>query len=249
MIKDVHTEHCCAKHGCKYSHNDCPVVTGQKPQSFPCEDCREIAEDGSSYERGRQAGSREVCDSLIAWSMTGVRLKDGYRWRQVGEVAEQLRIEQEKLGATEIARLTRELEGVQKELAEESECLDMLRKDECKRIAELEAKLLESQTEVAELARQLREANDFRIKHAELWSRKIRALRDDAHMDPSLSDAETLIVARDLIRELTELRKLASQMNITFGSGTFYIDIGSFLHLLHHVNCTPANYSQKPTKD
>lgn len=39
-VKDVHTEHCCFFHGCKYGENDtCPVVTGLKPQSFPCEDC------------------------------------------------------------------------------------------------------------------------------------------------------------------------------------------------------------------
>jgi len=38
--KDVHTEHCCIVHGCKYGEDDtCPVTTGQKPQSYPCEDC------------------------------------------------------------------------------------------------------------------------------------------------------------------------------------------------------------------
>ncbi len=37
---DVHTEHCCARHGCKYSDGRrCTVVTGQKPQSYPCETC------------------------------------------------------------------------------------------------------------------------------------------------------------------------------------------------------------------
>lgn len=39
-MKDVHTEHCCSKHGCKYGKDDiCTVVTGKAPQSFPCEDC------------------------------------------------------------------------------------------------------------------------------------------------------------------------------------------------------------------
>lgn len=37
--KDVHTEHCCIKHGCKYRDEDCPVANGQKPASFDCEDC------------------------------------------------------------------------------------------------------------------------------------------------------------------------------------------------------------------
>ena len=39
--KDVHTEHCCEIHGCKYSHADCTVVTKQKKQSFYCEYCNE----------------------------------------------------------------------------------------------------------------------------------------------------------------------------------------------------------------
>jgi predicted nucleic acid-binding Zn-ribbon protein len=37
--KCVHTEHCCQRHGCKYSDKDCPVAQGRKPQSFPCEEC------------------------------------------------------------------------------------------------------------------------------------------------------------------------------------------------------------------
>ena len=28
--KCVHTEHCCAKHGCKYMDDDCPVADGTK---------------------------------------------------------------------------------------------------------------------------------------------------------------------------------------------------------------------------
>lgn len=43
--KDVHTEHCCSEHGCKYGKDEtCPVSLGDKPQSFPCEFC--------GYERG-----------------------------------------------------------------------------------------------------------------------------------------------------------------------------------------------------
>jgi hypothetical protein len=37
--KNVHTEHCCVWHGCKYGNEDCPVVNHQKSQSFPCETC------------------------------------------------------------------------------------------------------------------------------------------------------------------------------------------------------------------
>lgn len=32
--RDVHTEHCCKEHGCKYSDRKCTVVTGKKIQSF-----------------------------------------------------------------------------------------------------------------------------------------------------------------------------------------------------------------------
>ena len=39
--KDVHTEHCCKKHGCKYDDPTCTVANGGKVQSFPCEDCGE----------------------------------------------------------------------------------------------------------------------------------------------------------------------------------------------------------------
>jgi len=39
--RDVHTEHCCVFHGCKYNDNDCPVENRIKRQSYPCEQCEE----------------------------------------------------------------------------------------------------------------------------------------------------------------------------------------------------------------
>jgi hypothetical protein len=36
--RDVHTEHCCSIHGCKY-FKDCSVTSGEKRQSGPCETC------------------------------------------------------------------------------------------------------------------------------------------------------------------------------------------------------------------
>jgi hypothetical protein len=42
---DVHTEHCCFKHGCKYDDEACMVENGTKPQSHPCEQC-EFEEEG-----------------------------------------------------------------------------------------------------------------------------------------------------------------------------------------------------------
>lgn len=35
----VHETHCCAKHGCKYGDEDCPVVIGFIKQKYDCEDC------------------------------------------------------------------------------------------------------------------------------------------------------------------------------------------------------------------
>jgi hypothetical protein len=37
--RDVHTEHCCKRHGCKYNDRKCSVETGKKVQSYPCEYC------------------------------------------------------------------------------------------------------------------------------------------------------------------------------------------------------------------
>ena len=52
--KDVHTEHCCLKHGCCYRSIECTVVTGEKPQSGPCETCTEDKIQEREY-------AREIC--------------------------------------------------------------------------------------------------------------------------------------------------------------------------------------------
>ncbi len=31
--------HCCKEHGCKYGHEDCPVMAGTHQQECPCESC------------------------------------------------------------------------------------------------------------------------------------------------------------------------------------------------------------------
>lgn len=36
---DVHANHCCWKHGCKYGDDDCAVTTGAHKQLCPCENC------------------------------------------------------------------------------------------------------------------------------------------------------------------------------------------------------------------
>lgn len=37
LVKDIHTEHCCIMHGCKYGEEkECTVYLGSKKQSLPC---------------------------------------------------------------------------------------------------------------------------------------------------------------------------------------------------------------------
>lgn len=48
--KDVHTEHCCLRHGCKYGDPNCTVENGTKPQSWDCEQCEwEFSDENSEY--------------------------------------------------------------------------------------------------------------------------------------------------------------------------------------------------------
>ena len=39
----IHSAHCCVMHGCKYGDEDCPVVSLNIEQSYPCEECYEFA--------------------------------------------------------------------------------------------------------------------------------------------------------------------------------------------------------------
>lgn len=51
-MKDVHTEHCCRFHGCKYGKADCTVAAKGALQSYPCEDCNE--EQGGQIQEEQQ---------------------------------------------------------------------------------------------------------------------------------------------------------------------------------------------------
>lgn len=51
MSKDVHTEHCCKKHGCNYHDPGCTVEYGGKAQSYPCEWCFREQEDRVELEQ------------------------------------------------------------------------------------------------------------------------------------------------------------------------------------------------------
>ncbi len=66
--KDVHTEHCCVKHGCKYGDKDCSVEKGWKLQSHPCESCEFDKEDRENFLKNSPDEvliSREEYDELI----------------------------------------------------------------------------------------------------------------------------------------------------------------------------------------
>lgn len=72
--KDVHTEHCCVKHGCKYGHEDCTVYTKQKMQSYPCEDCEYITPESKVVYILRSvsgAGKSTLAEKLIE-NTTGI---------------------------------------------------------------------------------------------------------------------------------------------------------------------------------
>ena len=45
----VHETHCCKRHGCKYGHEDCPVVVGLVRQAYPCEECHDDFEVEDIY--------------------------------------------------------------------------------------------------------------------------------------------------------------------------------------------------------
>lgn len=54
--KDVHTEHCCFRHGfCKYGNSLCPVTSGAKKQNRPCEQCMDEAVKQEPWKSRLQA--------------------------------------------------------------------------------------------------------------------------------------------------------------------------------------------------
>ena len=76
-LLDVHTEHCCYRHGCKYGDADCSVETGRKKQSFPCEACSDEAADPirralqsfvNDFEMDFTTGGEVVDDPDGRWS-------------------------------------------------------------------------------------------------------------------------------------------------------------------------------------
>ena len=51
VLSDVHTEHCCALHGCKYGDDqECTVVMALKPQAYACEECAYDLDEGGGWD-------------------------------------------------------------------------------------------------------------------------------------------------------------------------------------------------------
>jgi hypothetical protein len=77
VLSDVHTEHCCAMHGCKYGDDqECTVFMALKPQAYACEECAYDLDEGGGwvlahlmnemYDKGaKKVGTCESCQAPI----------------------------------------------------------------------------------------------------------------------------------------------------------------------------------------
>lgn len=82
---DVHTEHCCAKCGCKYSDPECTVVTGKLPQSYAHgidEDCipdpdvpRAAVEALLAYVEAEEADACNDTNVAMAYTRVAEKLR------------------------------------------------------------------------------------------------------------------------------------------------------------------------------
>lgn len=75
-LRDVHTEHCCSVHGCKYGDAGCTVASGQKKQSFPCEFCSGLLVWEMTDEAARVL--EQALDEAIAWRNGHGKHPSGY---------------------------------------------------------------------------------------------------------------------------------------------------------------------------
>lgn len=92
-MKDVHTEHCCVIHGCKYNDKDCTVVAGKAVQSHPCEDCID-------EERSKSIAKSTAVETLHKYIQWNVIRGDSIIWgsdkmisfsvKQLEEIAEKI---------------------------------------------------------------------------------------------------------------------------------------------------------------
>jgi len=65
----VHRTHCCVLHGCKYSDDDCPVVSGEIKQDYTCESCDmdgiKQVEDIKDLLVFRDVSNEDLLDNLM----------------------------------------------------------------------------------------------------------------------------------------------------------------------------------------
>ncbi len=100
--------HCCLRHGCKYSHDDCPVVLGEEIQEFPCEEC-EVDEMESLHVRGPQGTVPSMSDGKITLDRAEHLkiVQDNVRKAgQITELQQELTLKEELLRAHRRVKLT-----------------------------------------------------------------------------------------------------------------------------------------------
>ena len=73
-MTDVHTEHCCVIHGCKYGDEDCTVTTGELKQSYPCEFCKEMDKTIIDKMWSEKISYKEYCRATVK------EIKKAYVW-------------------------------------------------------------------------------------------------------------------------------------------------------------------------
>ncbi len=57
----VHQTHCCVLHGCKYGDDDCPVVSGDVEQEYPCEACGGEGIETVEDVKKVKSGQKKIC--------------------------------------------------------------------------------------------------------------------------------------------------------------------------------------------
>lgn len=90
--KCVHTEHCCIIHGCKYGDEDCPVVSGEKSQSYLCESC---SEEGNQYSWAKIHKQQVFKDLERINTVENLKKENARLSEELEQMKEALRVHQE----------------------------------------------------------------------------------------------------------------------------------------------------------
>lgn len=76
--EQVHADHCCWIHGCKYGDDDCPVEAGRVQQQYRCHQCQEDGFESVEDIQAVKQGNRETCvycGHLLPINTTGNQIK------------------------------------------------------------------------------------------------------------------------------------------------------------------------------